>query len=230
LIVRLKEQEEYLILIKRIDPRGKGNDMKTKVLTIIAITLFAATIGSASATDGPIDFMDNTPVITYENGYYYLTISEIQTANPLNPSQMVEGWAKMRLNLQNGPLNAQWEMVAAGLTSNVKGTNYAGGRYIYYADKGMLVTFTEYSLNSFGCGFRVGTEAFLVSPITATTAVIAVVDPFETIPITITRTSGTPGDITGTWTFAFGPNTGSMTFNADGTFTSVMNIVQCLTD
>ncbi len=200
--------------------------MKAKILTFSTFTLFVVTVVSSGATDGPINFMDNRPVITYENGYYYLTISEIQTTVS---SQMVNGWAKMRLNLQNGPLNAQWEMVAAGLTSNIKTTNTAGGKYVYDAGRGFLVVFTDFSLNYFGCGFSPGTQVFLISPITATTATITEVDPEaeDTLEIPLTRASGNPGDITGTWYFAEGANTASITFNADGTFTGVWNIVQC---
>lgn len=199
--------------------------MKARVLTIIALTLFVLTIVPSSATEGPINFVDNRPVITYENGDYFLTISEIQTTIS---SQAVEGWVKMRLNLQNGPLNAQWQLVVAGLTSNVKTTNTASGRYIYDAGRGVLLLFTDNSLNYFGCGFTPGTDVFIISPITATTATITEVSPEDTTEIPLTRQSGIAGNITGTWNFDLEPNTGSITFNADGTFTGIMNIVQCL--
>ena len=154
--------------------------------------------------------------ISYENGDYYLTIPQIEVGD-------IQGWVKWKMNWSN----AAWEVVNAGLTPAVKGEFYANGRYVYNSQNGVL--FLYYQNTTFlDCGpVKKGLDAYIVTSLDSTTMKWSSWYPGDDLRLTWTRSSGTSGDIVGTWSGTMGPNTYSATTNADGTFSVTGNIVQC---
>ena len=101
----------------------------------------------------------------------------------------------------------------------------ASGTYTYNSGTGVLTSNTTTS--NFTCeGPTVGTKTSTVTFITATTMIEQYTDGSTA---TWTRTSGTAGDITSTWSSsdAATGNSWQSTVNANGTFSVVGNIVQC---
>jgi hypothetical protein len=188
--------------------------MKKSVFSIIVFSILVLAYSPAFA-DGPADFDNKGINVTYENGEYFLTIPEIDIGD-------VEFWAKWKLNYNT----IGWDFVGYGLTSDVKGEKSASGDYIYNSQKGVLIMEIDWS-TFIECGVMVGTFVQFVSPITSTTMTWTDPDPQDADEIIWIRSSGTSGDITGTWSMSKESNTYSVTFNSDGSFTVVGNIGQC---
>ena len=189
-----------------------------KLISVPIMFLFVAimTITVSFAND-PINFYEG--IFTYENGEYYLTTPEVSVDS-------LVGWVKWKLNLNT----AGWEIYDVGLSSDVKGTYNATGKYVYNAQKGILF-FKIKSTNFLVCGLTtLGVTPFYVTMTQATSMVLNNWDPDENYQIICTRDTGTFGDIRGTWTFTSGVNTYSMTLNSDNSFIITGNIVQCSVD
>ncbi len=188
--------------------------MKKSVFSIIVFSILVLAYSPAFA-DGPADFDNDGINVTYENGEYFLTIPDIDIGD-------VEFWAKWKLNFST----IGWDLIGYGLTSDVKGEKSASGDYIYNSQKGVLIW--EINRSTFiECGVMVGTFVQFVSPITQTSMTWTDPDPEDSDQIILTRSSGTSGDIVGTWNTSVGQNSYSVTFNSDRSLTIVGNIVQC---
>ena len=132
-------------------------------------------------------------------------------------------WAKWKLDL-NG---YNWDFINYGLVSSAIGTRTASGKYIYNAEKGLLIYKFDQS-DFYSCGPTVGTGVWFVSPITETSMTWTDPAPRETdLPFELSRSSGVSGDPTGTWNFSSGPNNYSTYVNSDGTITVIGDIVEC---
>ena len=125
-------------------------------------------------------------------------------------------------------------LVKAGKTTTVKGTYQAStgtytasGTYTWNSTKGKLTV--NWTTTDFVCeGPELGTETKTGVTITATTMTWPE-DGNDNNDMTWSRSSGTSGDIVGTWTASDSTtgNSWTVTFNADGTVSGVGNIVKC---
>lgn len=193
------------------------NQMKKPIFTALVFSILILSY-LPSFADGPIDF-DALGNVTYENGEYFLNIPDVEVGE-------FEARVRWKLNY----VTAGWDLVDLGLTSDVTGTFNAGGKYIYNSEKAVLIVENEWS-NFKGCGLDVGMNVWFVSNITSTTMTWyepqSPIDYEDNDNITWSRSSGTSGDIVGTWNAFLEPNSYFVTFNSDGYFTVVGNIVQC---
>ncbi len=137
----------------------------------------------------------------------------------------VEGYAIV--SPRSGKKNV---LVKAGKTTTVKGTyqaatgtHTASGTYTWNSTKGEITW--NWTTSTFVCeGPDLGTETKKGVTVTSTTMTWTIDD-----DMTWTRSSGTAGDIVGTWTASDSTtgNSWTLTFNADGTVSATGNIVKC---
>lgn len=200
-----------------------------------------------------IAFMYLIPVSVFAAGNGTLVViaqdaSKKQIAAPIYVDNELRGTGKVTLTLpakkhkvkfgdmegyavvspRNGKKNV---LVKAGKTTTVEGTYKAAtgtytasGTYTWNSTKGKL-TFNT-TKTDFVCeGPELGTETHTGVTITSTTITWS----DDGSPTTWTRSSGTSGDIVGTWTSTDSEtgNSWTLTFNADGTFSATGNIVKC---
>jgi len=188
--------------------------MKKSIFSIIVFSILVLAYSPAFA-DGPAYFDNKGINVTYENGEYFLTIPYIDIG-------AVGFWAKWKLNYNT----VGWDFVGYGLNSDVKGEMSQGGNYIYNSQKGVLIMESDWSTFLLADCIGVGTDVKFVSSITSTTMTWTDPDPEDSFQIILTRSSGTSGDIVGTWNFSKKENSFSVTINSDRSFTIVGNIVQ----
>ena len=151
-----------------------------RVLCTLVLLVLGAVVPLDVTAEGPIGF-DSTGAVTYVNGEYYLTVPEVNIAG-------TDFWVIWKFNWTN----AAWDLFAGDLTANVKGRRTASGRYIFNAEKRILIL--DFTSSDFqGCGPRVEESTMYVESLSATT--LRLREPFDDFSLTMIRPKGSPGDV-----------------------------------
>ncbi len=185
-------------------------------VTVLFVTMcFGAADAQISFSQGYVNTIGND---------FFLTIPEIRSGS-------VQGWVTWKLNLGT----IAWDLVDVGLTVDVPklGPRTANGRYLYHAQKSIVVIDIE-SSNFLGCGLERGIEVLDISGITDTALNFTIVEPLEAgdpLSIFCTRAGGAAGDIVGVWSCDLG-DVGSLTLDMkqDRTVTITGVMQNCLLD
>lgn len=190
--------------------------MKALRILVFVLGMILATSPAFAADLGGLDFVGE-PYVTFDPNTtsYYMTTPEVQVGN-------IKGWVKWKLNFNS----LSWDIVAAGLESDIHGTSTASGNYVFDSQRGVIVLDVQ-NTDFVGCGFSPGVQVWFISAATASTITIS--DPFEEGGVIATRQGGGSG-ILGTWSATIESNPLVITFNGDGTFTGLATIFQCLSD
>ncbi|MEJ2684996.1 MAG: hypothetical protein P8Z71_11450 [Candidatus Sulfobium sp.] len=188
--------------------------MKALTVVVIAVSVILASSVAFAVGNDQVE-ITGTPYVTYDSATsaFFLIIPEIQAGE-------VKGWVKWRLDFGN----ISWEIVAADLQSNVRGTQTSSGHYVYDSQRGVLILDVE-NTDFLGCGLSKGIEVWFVSFTSSTMMTIS--NPLGEEVLTLTRQGAGIG-IVGTWNAAVGPDTYSVILNNDGTFSGIANIAQCM--
>ncbi|MBF0555022.1 MAG: hypothetical protein HQK96_10785 [Nitrospirae bacterium] len=195
--------------------------MKQKVLVLVVVLLLTlCTVQSYAIT---IDL--GNPVQPYmftsNNGQSLITIQYIGVNGNNNPY-----YATWQFNYNT----LGWDIVTGSPITNVPATGTFSGQYVFdTASQVVLMSVTNITGSLIGSSCNVpslGTMAWAFTNITATSANFRFicVGGCSTGTKTMTRTSGTAGNITGTWSQG---QQGTMTFNNDGTFTGTATATSC---
>lgn len=144
------------------------------------------------------------------NTYVYIVARWDRDGDGLpSPADYRGGYALNPLLIQTGGHTGVNITLNPGLHQYV-----ASGTYVYVP--GTSLTLNTASSDFVCQGPPVGVVQFEVISVTATTATVR--DPYKGELMNWTRTSGTDGDIVGTWQTSVGPNLDQITFNNDLTY------------
>ncbi len=114
--------------------------------------------------------------ISFSQGYVNTIGNDVFLTIPEISSGTVQGWVTWKLNF--GTIS--WDLEDFGLTADVPklGSRTANGRYLYHAQKSIVVIDIEFS-DFLGCGIDRGIEVLDVSGITDTALNFTIVEPLE---------------------------------------------------
>ncbi|MBF0568050.1 MAG: hypothetical protein HQK95_04205 [Nitrospirae bacterium] len=196
--------------------------MRKKMLLVLVVSLLltlfagqshAVTLSGAIGTGG--QFYDA------DNGQYYLIFDALSVNG-------TPYWLIWQFN-QN---TAGWDIIN-GSTISQTGTGYSYGAYVYDNTSQILVVKSNVASpailgSSCSKGLVLGKHVFAVTNLTATSVSVRNVESTTASTLTFTRSSGTPGNITGIWTNVDSSgNTTAIALNTDGSDVVYENIVSC---
>ncbi|MBF0555771.1 MAG: hypothetical protein HQK96_14685 [Nitrospirae bacterium] len=197
--------------------------MRKKALLVLVVSLmlslfsgqsYAITLSAPIGTGG--QFYDAG------NGQYYLIFDGLSVNG-------TPYWLMWQFD-QN---TAGWD-IYTGNTISQTGTGYSYGAYVYdntsqiLIVKSNMVSSGSILGSQCGKGLVLGKHVFAITNLTATSVSVRNVESTTASTLTFTRSSGTPGNITGIWSNVDSSgNTTAIALNTDGSDVVYENIVSC---